>query len=176
MLMVNVSAFEMAPLGSGFLTLTDAVPATATSPAEICAVSRALLTKVVGRALPFHWMVDPATKLLPSTVKVKAGAPATTLLGERAVTRGASGDGPSRSTILATDGTPLPSRMKSRYGPGGAWAFEGATTSSPPAAGEKVKRTNRWFMLNACVTDERPSHVTCAMLAASGVPTKNVSP
>ena len=67
---------ELPPPGLGLLTVTEAVPAEAISLAEIEAVSVVALLKVVGRSDPFHRTVEPATKLDPETVRVKAGPPA----------------------------------------------------------------------------------------------------
>ena len=80
-------ALEVAP--PGFCTVTEALPCAAISCAVIVAVSWFALTKVVGvRAAPFHWTTEPLTKLLPVTVSVKFGPPATTVLGEREVNVG----------------------------------------------------------------------------------------
>ena len=95
-----------------FSTVTEAVPAAAMSLAGIWAVSWVALTKAVVRAAPFHCTPEPLTKLLPVTVSVKAAPPATALLGESVLNVGAAEPLPSW-TIFATDGTPLPLRMKS---------------------------------------------------------------
>jgi len=84
---VNVSAFEAEP--PGFVTVTCAVPAAATSVAGMAAVSWVALTNVVVRVPPFHLTVAPLTKLVPVTVRVKAGLPAWALVGESAVMVGA---------------------------------------------------------------------------------------
>ena len=49
-----------------------AMPGLAMSAAVICAVSCVAETKVVVRLLPFQRTVEPATKLVPVTVSVKA--------------------------------------------------------------------------------------------------------
>jgi hypothetical protein len=64
-------------------TVTLAVLADAMSAPEIDAVSWASLTKVVLLADPFHRTVDPLTKFLPLTRRVKGGAPAVALEGSR---------------------------------------------------------------------------------------------
>src|SRR5262249_55617512 len=51
------------------------------SVAGIKAVSLVILLKVVVRSDPFHWTVEPETKLDPFTVSVKTGLPATAELG-----------------------------------------------------------------------------------------------
>ena len=56
------------------------------------------------------------------------------------------------------------------------FAFEGAVTFRPPLACEKAGRFIRWPILKPCVTEESAISVTFAMLAASGVPTKNDCP
>jgi hypothetical protein len=86
---LNVRLEDVPPPGAGENTLTAAVPATATSDAEIAACSCVALMKVVGRADPFQRTLDDEAKPLPLTVKVKAGAPAGTLDGDSDVTDGA---------------------------------------------------------------------------------------
>ena len=87
---IKVRALDAAP--PGFPTVTEAVPAAAMSVAGICAVSWVSLTKVVGvRSAPFQRTVTPLTKLLPFTVSVKPGPPATALLGESVVNVGVVG-------------------------------------------------------------------------------------
>ena len=109
---VKVRALDTAP--SGFSTVTEAVPAAAMSVAGIAAVSWVALTKVVVRLVPFQRTVAPLTKLLPFTVSVKPPPPAVALLGERELNVGAGAACTVSVTIFATDGTPLPLRMKSR--------------------------------------------------------------
>src|SRR5215472_11836742 len=71
--MLKVTALELlAPV----TTVTVAVPADARSLAGIAACSIVSLTKVVGRLLPFHSTIEPATKLEPVTFSVKANPPA----------------------------------------------------------------------------------------------------
>ena len=60
---------------------TDAVPAVATRPAGICAVSCVGLTNEVAKDAPFHWIAEPVTKPVPAAVSVKPGEPAGTELG-----------------------------------------------------------------------------------------------
>ncbi len=55
------------------------------SEALIDACSCVLETKVVDRALPFHWTVESAAKFVPLTFSVKAGPPATAELGLRQI-------------------------------------------------------------------------------------------
>jgi hypothetical protein len=51
-------------------------------------VSWLLLTKVVGRSVPFHRTTELATKLEPNTVKAKAAPPTVVLVSERVVIAG----------------------------------------------------------------------------------------
>jgi branched-subunit amino acid transport protein AzlD len=88
LLMAKVRAPDVAPPGEGFATVTEAVPAAATSLAKIAAVNWVLLTKVVTRALPFHCTVAPETKFVPFTVRVNAAPPAVALEGESEVAAG----------------------------------------------------------------------------------------
>jgi hypothetical protein len=76
LLIVNVSGLEVPPPGAGVITVTVAVPAVAMSAAVTAACKLVLETKVVVRALPFHWTVEEDTKLLPVTVSVNAAPPA----------------------------------------------------------------------------------------------------
>jgi hypothetical protein len=80
-LIVSVLADETPPPGAGLETVTLAMPATATSEAEMGAVSCVELTKVVGRLPPFHCTVETETKPVPITVNVNAASPALTLEG-----------------------------------------------------------------------------------------------
>ena len=75
---VNVIPEEIAP--PGLETVTVAMLTVVRSLAGIRAVSFVLLTKVVVLDDPFHWTVEPLTKLNPLTVSVKAG-PLTVELG-----------------------------------------------------------------------------------------------
>ena len=86
--MVNVTAFEMAP--PGFITVMLAEPDTSISLAGMDAVSRTLLKKVVLRFDPFHLTVVVETKLEPLRVNVKAGPPADTVPGSMLVSTGAA--------------------------------------------------------------------------------------
>ena len=64
----------MAPTET-LVTLTLAVPALATSAAEMAAVSWVELTKVVARAEPLKLTTAPLTKFEPVTVRVNAAEP-----------------------------------------------------------------------------------------------------
>src|SRR5438309_7585428 len=75
--MVNVCALDVPPPGAGVNTVTAAVPATATSAAVIAAVSWVADPNVVARFAPFHRTTEPGTKLVPLTVSVNPGPPAT---------------------------------------------------------------------------------------------------
>src|SRR6266566_4941871 len=88
LLMVNVSAPEVPPPGVGENTVTDAVPAVATSLAGIAACNCVPLTNVVVRAPPFQRTTDPLTKFVPFTVSVNAPPPAVVLVGDSEVTVG----------------------------------------------------------------------------------------
>jgi hypothetical protein len=59
----------------GLTTVTEAVPALATSEVGTAAVKREAETKVVGSGVPFHFTAAPETKPVPFTVKVNAGPP-----------------------------------------------------------------------------------------------------
>lgn len=79
--MVKVRALEKPPPGAGLNTVTGSFPATAMSSAGIAALSRVADTKVVTRADPFQRTTEPAMKLVPLTVSVKAAPPAVREVG-----------------------------------------------------------------------------------------------
>jgi len=68
--MLNESVLEVPPPGVGFTTATVALPGDAMSAAATAIWSCPLLTYVVARLTPFHWMEEPGTKLLPLTARV----------------------------------------------------------------------------------------------------------
>jgi hypothetical protein len=79
---VNVVAGDRPPPGAGLSSVRVWFPATATSLAEIAAVSVAESTKVVGFATPSHCTTMPGTNRKPFViVRVNAGLPAETPLG-----------------------------------------------------------------------------------------------
>src|SRR5450432_67557 len=88
LLMMKFFECEVPPPGAGFITVTSTVPALAMSEAVIAAVSVVLLTKVVGRAEPFHCTTEVETNFVPVTVRVNAESPAVMLLGESDVSVG----------------------------------------------------------------------------------------
>ena len=75
--------FEMPPPELGLTTATEAVPALAMSDARMLAFNCELLTKVVVRALPFHFTNAPETKPVPLTVNVNPAPPGLTASGTR---------------------------------------------------------------------------------------------
>jgi hypothetical protein len=81
LVMVNVTAPDSPPPGAGLKTVTFAVPAVATSPAGIVAVSWVLETKVVGRGLPFQRTTELVTKFVPVMMRVNPPLPATVVDG-----------------------------------------------------------------------------------------------
>jgi hypothetical protein len=62
-----------------------AVPELAIRLAATVAVNCVALTYVVVRGVPFHCTIDPVTKPIPFTVRVKAGPPAVAVVGLRLV-------------------------------------------------------------------------------------------
>src|SRR5207249_4387086 len=72
----KVTALDVPPPGPGLKTVTPAGPGCAMSARPICAVNCVLLTKAVGRLLPFHLTCEPAMKFDPLMVSVNAGPPA----------------------------------------------------------------------------------------------------
>jgi hypothetical protein len=61
---VNVRAGEVPPPGEGLSTVTVAVPVEVMSAAVTAACKLVFETKVVERALPFHWTVDVGKKFV----------------------------------------------------------------------------------------------------------------
>src|SRR5260370_18902965 len=84
---VKLTEFDAPP--PGLVTVTLKVPAVAMSEAGMAAVSCVALTNIVARALPLKLTVEPLTKFVPFTVKVKAAAHAVALVGEMLVIVGA---------------------------------------------------------------------------------------
>ena len=66
---------DVPPPGAELSTVIVTTPAVAMSDALMVAVSLELLTKVVLRALPFHWTVELAIKLPPVKVSMKPRYP-----------------------------------------------------------------------------------------------------
>ena len=100
---VNVRTEEVPPPGEGLTTVTLAVPVEVTSPAVMAAFKLVLETKVVERALPFHWTVEVGKKFVPVTVNVNAALPATTEVGLTVVR---VGEGLSTVNVCAPDVPP----------------------------------------------------------------------
>ena len=86
---VNDTCPEVPPPGVGLNTVTCAVPADATSAADIAAVSCVAEPNVVVRFAPFHRTTEPATKFVPVTVSVNAAEPAAAEIGVMLVNVGA---------------------------------------------------------------------------------------
>jgi len=85
-LMLKMSGSVALP--PGLVTRTKELPAEATSVEEIKAVNCVELLKVVGRLDPLQTTVEPLTKLVPVTTRLKAAAPAATLAGANVVAVG----------------------------------------------------------------------------------------
>ena len=85
---MKVCAFDVPPPKTGLTTVTDALPAAATSPAKTVAVSCVDETYVVARADPFQYTMEVETNPVPFTVRVKEPEPATADVGESAVVVG----------------------------------------------------------------------------------------
>jgi hypothetical protein len=76
---VKVCALDVPP--HGVTTVIEAVPAVAMREAGTVAVSCVAETKTVASGLPFQFTVEPETKLVPFTVSVDCGPPATVQFG-----------------------------------------------------------------------------------------------
>jgi hypothetical protein len=69
----NVSAFEAPPPGAGLKTVIGTDPTAVILLAGTVALNCLGESKVVARSAPFHLTLDPETKSLPYTFKVKLG-------------------------------------------------------------------------------------------------------
>ena len=87
-LIVKATAADVPPPGAGLTTVTCAVPAFATSVAEIAAVSCVLLTKVVDRDSPFQYTAEAEMNPEPLAVSVNVAPPAVALVGDSDVSVG----------------------------------------------------------------------------------------
>src|SRR5262245_60352075 len=83
------TSLDSPPPGAGLNTIILAGPAAAMSIAEIAAVNCIPLTNVVVRSESFHRTTEPLAKLVPLTVRAKAGDPAVAEEGLRPVMVGA---------------------------------------------------------------------------------------
>jgi hypothetical protein len=81
LVIVIVTALDVAPQGLGFTTVIEAVPLVAIREAGTVAVSWVEETNVVVSAVAFHFTVEVETKFVPFTVKVNCGPPGATQLG-----------------------------------------------------------------------------------------------
>lgn len=75
-LIVKVRAPDVPPPGVGLNTVTEAVPAAATSLTGTAAVNCVALPNVVVSATPFHFTAEVLMKFVPVRVSVKAAPPA----------------------------------------------------------------------------------------------------
>jgi hypothetical protein len=80
-LIVNVTAFDVAPQGLGFTTVIEAVPGFLMFVFGTVAVSWVAETNVVVSAFPFQLTVELARKFVPFTVNVNALPPAMAQVG-----------------------------------------------------------------------------------------------
>jgi hypothetical protein len=80
--MVKANEFELRPPGAGLVTVTAIVPVEAMLAAGMAAVNWVELTNVVAGADPPKLTIEPATKLAPLIVSVKAAPQPTVLFGE----------------------------------------------------------------------------------------------
>src|SRR5687768_4958401 len=85
---MNARGAETPPPGAGLDTVISTVAADAMSTAPIAACSSPVLTTVVGRAAPFQRTTDAAVNVLPVTISVNAGPPATANDGDSPLTTG----------------------------------------------------------------------------------------
>ena len=86
--MVKIEILELPPPGVPLKTVILADPALTTRGAAMAAVNCIEFTNEVVRAEPFHLTTDPLIKLVPFTVRVKAGLPAVVFAGEMDIIAG----------------------------------------------------------------------------------------
>ena len=79
---VKFAEFDVPPPGGGLKTVIGTVPTTEVSSTGINTKSLVVLSKVVGRLLPFHCTTELGTKFEPSTVRVTFAVPTPTNVGE----------------------------------------------------------------------------------------------
>jgi hypothetical protein len=84
----NVSAFEAPPPGAGLKTVIGTFPVAVILAAGTVALNCVGEPKVVARSAPFRLTLDPETKSLPYTFKVKLGPSTVTAPGFKAVSTG----------------------------------------------------------------------------------------
>jgi hypothetical protein len=84
---------DVPPPGAGLTMAMVSGPAVATALADTLAVSKELLTNVVGKVLAFHCTVEEGTKFDPTTLRVKPGSPCLPLLGDIAAIVGTGLEG-----------------------------------------------------------------------------------
>lgn len=72
---LKYSIFDVPPPGTGFVTVTLAVPAATISAAGTVAMIFDCLTNVVASGDPFQFTVAPGTKPVPFTASVKSEPP-----------------------------------------------------------------------------------------------------
>jgi hypothetical protein len=85
---VKFNGLEVPPPGAGLVTVTAGVPVEAMLAAGMAAVNCVELTNVVAGADPPKLTIEPAAKLPPLIVSVKAAPPAIALFGEIVVIAG----------------------------------------------------------------------------------------
>lgn len=88
LLIVSVTAADVPPPGAGFVTVIEAVPAVATSAAEIMAVTWVALLNVLVLDDPLKFTVEVEIKFVPFTINENAGPPAVALFGTNEVIAG----------------------------------------------------------------------------------------
>ena len=88
LVIVNVSELLVPPPGKGVNRVTAAVPGAVILVAGTVADNWVVLIKVVVSVLPFHLIVVPLMKLVPSTVSIKEALPAVALLGVKTLSIG----------------------------------------------------------------------------------------
>jgi len=108
---VKLTALEVPPPGAGLTTVNGLFPAVATSAAVIWAFNILELTKVVARALPFHWTTEALMKLPPLSVNSNAALPSTTCEGDRLASVG-TGFGPTTVSVTDPDMPPPGAGLK----------------------------------------------------------------
>lgn len=150
---LKISELEVPPPGSGLTTFTADWLVITTSEEGITAINWVELTKVVGRLIPLNLTMDPATKLLPLTVKVKAALPAIIEAGDMLEMAGKGLFPVTVRVVLPEVPPPVPGLVT-------------ATLNVPAVAkSDAVSETFNWLLETKVVGLGEPLMVTCEVLS-----------
>jgi hypothetical protein len=119
MRIVRSVLFEIPPPGLGVTTVTGKVPALVNCVAGITAVNWVELPKVVTSEVPLSCTVDCGVKLVPVTVRIVSGLPASTAVGEIELRLGAGFTTVTAAEAVRVGSTTLAAFTVTTFGEGG---------------------------------------------------------